>query len=271
MTNEEIAVMINNGQTELIPVLWDRVRKLVAKFANSYYMRHYELCKRSGVTDDDLMQEAYFGFIKAIQSYPPESGNMFTTYLNYPIQSCFVAITGQRTSKSRKEPLNHAASLDTPVNDTDDGVTLQDTLQDENTYIDFEQIELTDMQKIVREELAQLKDAKQQEFITDHYLHEQSYQTIANKYGISRERVRQIASAGLRKLRNSKRLRALHGEFCNHIQTRFISFIEFNPQYFDLIRDIRERQKREYISYGKQQALIYQLTADTLKSGYVAD
>ena len=176
-----------------------------------------------------------------------------------------------QAAKSRKEPLNHAASLDTPVNDTDDGVTLQDTLQDENTYIDFEQIELTDMQKIVREELAQLKDAKQQEFITDHYLHEQSYQAIATKYGISRERVRQIASAGLQKLRNSKRLRSLHGEFCNHIQTRFISFIEFNPQYFDLIRDIRERQKREYISYGKQQALIYQLTADMLKSGHATD
>ncbi len=119
--------------------------------------------------------------------------------------------------------------------------------------------------------MAQLKDAKQQEFITDHYLHEQSYQTIANKYGISRERVRQIASAGLQKLINRKRLRALHVEFCNHLQTRFISFIEFNPQYFDLIRDIRERQKREYISYGKQQALIYQLTADMLKSEHATD
>lgn len=271
MTNEEIAVMINNGQTELIPLLWGRVRKLVAKFTNSYYMRHYELCKRSGVTDDDLMQEAYFGFIKAIQSYPPESGNMFTTYLNYPIQSCFVAITGQRTSKSRNEPLNHAVSFDTPITDTDDGITLQDTLHDENTYIDFEQIELTDMQKIVREELAQLKDAKQQEFITDHYLHEQSYQTIADKYGISRERVQQIIIFGFQKLRLSKRLRSLHEEFCNHIQDRFISFIEFNPQYFDLIRDIRERQKREYISYGKHQALIYQLTADMLKSGHATD
>lgn len=265
MTNEEIAVMINNGQTEFIPVLWDRVRKLVAKFANNYYMRHYELCKRSGVTDDDLIQEAYFGFIKAIRSYPPESGNMFTTYLNYPIQSCFVAITGQRTSKSRKEPLNHAASLNAPVLDSDDGVTLQDTLQDENTYIDFERIELTDMQRIVREELAQLKDAKHQEFITAHYLHEQSYQAIATKYGISKERVRQIIVLGLQKLRLSKRLRTLHEEFCNHIQARFISTIEFNPQYFDLINDIRTRQKREYISYGKQQALIYQLTTDMLK------
>ena len=265
MTNEEIAVRINNGQTEWIPELWDRVRKLVAKFSNSYYTRHYELCKRSGVTDEDLMQEAYFGFIKAIQAYPPESGNMFTSYLNFPIQSCFVAITGQRTSKSRKEPLNHAASLDTPVPDTDDGVTLKDTLQDENTYIDFERIELTDMQKIVREELAQLKDAKQQEFITGHYLHEESYQSIANKNGISRERVRQIINDGLRKLRISKRLKTLHVEFCNHIQNRFISQLEYNPQYFDLINDIRTRQKREYISYGKQQALIYQLTTDMLK------
>ena len=51
---------------------------------------------------------------------------MFTTYLNYPIQSCFVAITGQWTAKSKKEPLNHAVSLDTPVNDTDDGVTLHE-------------------------------------------------------------------------------------------------------------------------------------------------
>ncbi len=265
MTNEEMAVMINNGQTELIPALWERVRKLVGKFTYNYYTKHYELCKRAGVTDEDLLQEAYFGFIKAIQAYPSQSGNMFTSYLNFPIQSCFVAITGQRTSKSRKEPLNNATSLNTPVSDTDDGVYLQDTLQDENAHVDFEQIELTDMQKIVREELAQLKDAKQQDFISLHYLHEQSYQAIANQSGISRERVRQIINDGLRKLRNSKRLKALNVEFCNHAQTRFISQLEYNPQYFDLINDIHARQKREYISYGKQRALIYQLTTDMLK------
>lgn len=265
MTNEAMATMIRSGKTELIPILWERVRKLVAKFTCNYYRRHYDLCRHAGVTDEDLLQEAYFGFIKAIHSYPPESGNKFTSYLNFPIQSCFALITGQRTSKSREEPLNHAASLSVPVADTVD-ICLQDTLPDEYAYLDFEQIEIADIQRTVRESVAQLKDIRQREFIARYFLHKRSYQSIANEYSISNKQVQQIIYKGLRELRCNKQLRILNDEFCSHNQTRFLRLIEYSPEYFDLVNAIRERQKREYISYGKQQVMLYELKTKLLQS-----
>ena len=190
----------DRGHTELIPILWERIRRLAIQLAYRYYTRHEAVCKQAGVTEDDLTQEAYFGFVKAIEGYSPASGSKFVSYMSYPIQGCFTEATGQRTSRSRKEPLNHAASLDSPLPDADD-LTLCDMVEDASALEAFEQIELTELQRIVREEVALLKDDRQRHTIGAHYLHKQTYQDIAEQYGITPERVRMIIHNGLRKLR----------------------------------------------------------------------
>lgn len=85
MTNEEMALAIKQGRKEMIPILWERVRRLVIKLTYSYYTRHQALCKRASVTEADLLQEAYFGFVKAIEAYSPASGCKFVSYMGYPI------------------------------------------------------------------------------------------------------------------------------------------------------------------------------------------
>lgn len=263
MTNEEMARLIQTGRTEWIPILWERVRKLAARLACSYYSRHYGLCRHAGVTDEDLMQEAYFGFIQAVHSYRPESGYLFTTYLHYPLTNCFRAATGQRTAKGKQEPLQHAVSLSTPTGE-DDSLTLEDMLEDDTVPEAFEQIEITDMQKIVREELARLEDDRQQEAITAYYLRRQTYQAIADRYGVSLGRARQIIQTGMLKLRQSRRLRELYGESKSHGKDFVLQRIMYSPEYFELAQQIRERQKREYLSYGRQQAILYQFMQKSL-------
>ncbi len=256
MTNEDMAAAIKQGRTEMIPILWERIRRLVIQLAYRYYTRHDTSCKRAGVTEDDLMQEAYFGFVKAIEGYSPANGSKFVSYLSYPILGCFTEVIGQRTSRSRKEPLSHAASLDSPLQDADD-LTLCDMVEDASVPEAFERIELTELQRVVREEIALLKDDRQRHAIAAHYLHEQTYQDIAKQYGITSERVRVIIHNGFRKLRASGRLRVLYEEFRGHSLDLALNRILYSPEYFELIRQIQKRQKREYLSYSKQQAILY--------------
>ncbi len=256
MTNEEMALAIKQGKKELIPILWERVRRLVIQLTYSYYTRHYAICKRAGVTEDDLMQEAYLGFVKAIETYSLASGCKFVSYMGYPILGCFTEATGQRTARSRREPLNHAASLDSPLQDADD-LTLCDMVEDVSAPEAFERIELTELQRIVREEIALLKDDQQKNAIVSYYFYRQTYQKIAERYGITPERVRVIIHNGFRKLRTSGRLRALYGELRSHSFGLALNRILYSPEYFELIRQIQELQKREYISYGKQQAILF--------------
>lgn len=121
----------------------------------------------------------------------------------------------------------------------------------------FERIELTELQRIIREELACLPDRLQMEFLASHYLHGQSYQVIADKHDCSREWARQIINKGLRQLRKSRRLRELYGELQSHSLDLALDRIIYSPEYFELIQQIKERQKREYLSYGKQQAILF--------------
>ena len=57
MTNEELAVCIQNGDESKVPELWERVRKLYAAKSLSYYGTHKELCARCGVELDDAGKE----------------------------------------------------------------------------------------------------------------------------------------------------------------------------------------------------------------------
>lgn len=256
MTNEEMALAIKQGYTELIPILWERIRRLAIRLTYRYFTRHEAICKRAGVTEEDLMQEAYLGFVMAIESFSPTSGNKFVSYLNYPILGCFTKATGQRTSRSRKEPLNHVASLDSPLQDADD-LTLSDMVEDVSASEAFERIELTELQRIVREEIALLKNDRQKDTIMSYYFYQQTYHDIAKHYDIIPERARQIIRDGLRQLRKSRRLRELYGELQSHSFDLTLNRIRYSPEYFELIRQIQKRQKREYLSYGKQQAILY--------------
>ena len=74
LTNEVLAIHIQNGETDLIPQLWAQVRALICRYALRFHDRQQERCEASGATVDDLIQEAYFAFLQAVQAYDPAAG-----------------------------------------------------------------------------------------------------------------------------------------------------------------------------------------------------
>ena len=139
MTNEELASLIQEGNTALLPSLWEQVERFTAAKAKDYFSLHPLTCSASGVTLEDLQQEAYFALLDAVRYYDPEAGHTFLTYMRYPLQNAFNALCGRRTQKSKQAPLNHSKSLYTPIGEED--ITLADTLEDESAAEDFQQAE----------------------------------------------------------------------------------------------------------------------------------
>lgn len=139
MTNELLVEYIQQGgNDELIPILWEKVRKLLYSKSDSLYRLHKESCSRKGVEMWDIRQASYTAFLEAIKAYKPDNGSKFTSYLNYPFKNAVNELLGLRTSRAANEPLNNCTSLDKPIEESTDGdvISLLDTIADD-TSLDF--------------------------------------------------------------------------------------------------------------------------------------
>lgn len=108
-------------KNELIPILWEKVRKLLYSKSDSLYRLHKESCSRRGVEILNIRQARYTTFLKAIKAYKSETRNKFTSYLNYPFKNAVNEILGLWTSRAANEPLNNSTSLDKPIDESMDG------------------------------------------------------------------------------------------------------------------------------------------------------
>lgn len=139
MSNEELAVMVQNGCEGALQELWLQVEKFSAVKAKDYFHLYPLTCAAAGVTLDDLQQEAYFAFLDAIRYYDPERGYGFLTYMVYPLKNVFNGLCGKRTESGRQSALNNAKSLHQPIGEED--LTLADTIEDEGAAEEFLQAE----------------------------------------------------------------------------------------------------------------------------------
>lgn len=126
MTNEELVMLIKQGDDGYIPQLWEQVRRLIVQRADRFY-RAFE--NKHGVELDDLIQSGYFAVLNAVKHYKPENGFMFTTYLGNTLKTAFAETMGVRLAKTRNDALAVARSLDEPLPGTEE-ITLLDTLCD---------------------------------------------------------------------------------------------------------------------------------------------
>ncbi len=143
MTNEELAVLIRQGQTEYITQLWRQVVRFIDMQAGRYldgWPEHYRWLR------SDMVNESYFHFLKAIDGYDQEKG-AFTTYLSWHIRHGFKDVL-QGRGRQEKDPLNQAVSLDIPLDDTED-LTIADTLIDETSEAAIRRIEDMDFWRSV--------------------------------------------------------------------------------------------------------------------------
>lgn len=234
MTNEQLAEFIQQGgNDELIPLLWENVRKLVYLRAGQYFETHTEKCTRCGVELWDLKQAGYFAFLNAIKGFKADSGYMFTTFLNFPLKNKFAELTGGRIQSGGTDPLNNCLSLGQPVKEEDgENTTLGDLQADEQSTEFVERLDSALCSEIILNELSTLPDREEQ-VIRLYYLQGLTQLQIGEMLGLSGERVRQIKVRGERKLRQSSVLRKLYYE---HYQGRYIprwAYYNWQPQNFE--------------------------------------
>ena len=111
-SNEELATLIKQGDNGYLPQLWEQVRKIVVMIATKYFNRLENKC---GLELDDLIQEGYFGVLKAVEYYKPDSEYKFSSYLNLNLKNVFDKMTGIRYGGENDKILNCALSLDAPI------------------------------------------------------------------------------------------------------------------------------------------------------------
>ena len=216
MTNEELAINIKDGITELIPVLWEQINRFMYCYVDKFYFSRQDMFISAVVTKDDLRQESYFVMLKMIENYNADKDYSFLSYVDYSAKNIFNSLIGIRTSKINT--LNVSVSLDKPLNDEDD-VALVDTISDNED--DIAEAEKRMYLEQLRQDLnicIESLPKVESEIVCLRYYKGMTFKGISDKTGVPWQKARRLEAAGLRKLRtgnNLKRLKAYREDIIN--------------------------------------------------------
>lgn len=229
MSNEEMCVLIQQGHTEYISELWERVQDFLYMKSNQIYKTHKDRCIKCGVELNDIKQSSYFAFRSAITAFKEERGFKFLSFIGYPFRTCVYELLQLRTVREYNEPLNACASVDEPLKHADDDMlTLLETIADSDS--DFvEKLEIEEEKQMIREAVDGL-DQRERSVIQLHFYEEKTLTDISESLNVSPERVRQIKVSALRELRHNETLRCIY----------YGGLPKYQPTIFDYFRHKRK-------------------------------
>ena len=126
MTNEELVALIQAGERDKLPELWDQVEKFVALRARKLLVALGDRASSYGLEFGDLHNSGYFALLEAVETYDTEAGASFIGWLALRLKTAFAKTGGWygRSGKRQKaqDPLHMALSMDAPVKTgADDG------------------------------------------------------------------------------------------------------------------------------------------------------
>ena len=201
LSNEQLFDLIKDGNEELKPVLWERVRRLMYYFAGKYYRRYAEYCERCGVSEWDLRQQAYCAYEDSFASFDSSKAS-YTTHLGFMFKKNL-----RGAFRKVKDPLNSADSIDRPVGDDSENKdsTLSDFIADPKTNNAFERVDQADIAAYLRSAVECLPDMEK-DVIKRHYFNQQSLKSIAELYGVSDQDILMCSRRGIAALRRNKQL-----------------------------------------------------------------
>lgn len=207
MTNEQLAEFIQHGgNEELVPILWERVCKLLYMIADKYCRGHCEMCVKCGVTVYDLKQQAYSAYLGAVRAYSAEKGYKFTSYLDLQFKAAVRPLFG-------KDPLNSAESLNTALSaDDENGAEIIDLIADNTALYNFERIDKADTVAVVRGAVGRLPD-ELKDVIHLRYYENLSIRATAHRLAIAENEVLNRERKALRFLRQDKAMKLLAAEY----------------------------------------------------------
>ena len=208
LTNEQLADFIKQGgNDELIPVLWERVKKLLYLLAGRYYRLNTEYCTRCGTELSDLKQAAYTAYIKSLRTYNADSGSKFSTYLKYPYKAEIKALF------SRTEPLNSSSSLNAPAFDNEGAaVEAGELIPNEAAYNELEAVEERSEQEYIKRTLSESierLEPRERQVIRLHYYCNLTLTETAKRLKISKMQVITARNHALLRLKGFKKIQEI--------------------------------------------------------------
>lgn len=214
MTNERIAAIIAEGDSEeLLPILWEKMRRFYKMLCDEYYRTHKDRCIQCGVTVDDLMQESYISMLDSIKAYgnrkPEQSELAFTSFCKYPFKNAANKAISVGGRGNPHEPLNtYTTSLDEPIGDGEDKETTRiELVPDTEAEEPYRDIEQSDYYRVIRETAKSVLNDRLWDVIDRRYFKGETLKQVAEALGVTKERARQLENEALRKLRRSKEMR----------------------------------------------------------------
>jgi len=242
MTNEQLATLIQQGgNDELIPILWENVRKLLYLKSGDYYTSHKEQCDSRGVQEWDIKQSCYIAFLEAVKAFKSESGYKFTSYLKYPFKNAVNELLGLYTRHTNNEPLNTYTSLYKPIEQPSGDTTTLNELIPDNTALDFlEDTDRTAEAETIHQIVNTLPEPCKS-VIQTYYFKGITFTDIAKQMNLSKERVRQIHLRALKLLRHNEYLQEMYGSYRRHYNWLSVSRFQHSPEYFALCAKLMEK------------------------------
>lgn len=206
MSNEELVELYHNGDKKALEDLIQANTGIINKIARKYNGINREL------DIDDLFQNGVLGLIKAAEKYDFNNGKKakFITYAVFYIDRYICGSVNGWTSKEigNNELYNSCISLNTPIGEEADGREIEDTIEDVD--YGFENIEeklfISKLRNELEDVMQECNTLEQREILKYRYgwnTDPMTLNDIAYIYNITRNKVRNIESAALRKLRNS--------------------------------------------------------------------
>lgn len=179
MVNEAFITEIQGGNREHLEELWNSVRPFVAQQAH----RRVRACKFGGTycgaEVDDLIQEGFFAFLRAVETYRGGSRMTFIGWLDLYLKTAFNDALGVRKVQDYRDPIRWAVSLSQPIGDEDDGTLEELIAEDHNVIDDLEnEIWMQQLRRAVNESLAGLSP-EYREILVRRYWQCQTFRQIA--------------------------------------------------------------------------------------------
>lgn len=203
MTNEELAVLAKSGNSEYLEKLWNNVVRFVRKRAGQILAISY---RDYSVELDDLVQEAYFAFLKAVKSYNPSGGKTFVGWLDYYLRNCFARITGYDRKTKQIDQTRCCESLDAPIMDASGNRIKLDLLQDpesEQALNEAEECALAPQLHNDLERALSLLPEDSARILRMRFYFELTQEQTAQIMGMKRSQVASIEHAAFIKIRKS--------------------------------------------------------------------
>ena len=213
MTNEQLAVLIQQGNNELLPLLWENTSCLIYKKCGQYWWAYSDKFKRHDYDLSDLKQEGFIILLQALKYYNSGKGYKFNTYLNYAAKNVLSRIISNNDALSQVNTL----SLERPIDEDKDGdLFLSDIISDSGIEGEFEEVERQILYLPLHQIIDGLPEAERKA-ITAYYLENKTYQEIVQESGKTIAEIKSTVQKGLRILRKGEILQLLKENFMSEV------------------------------------------------------